>query len=200
MCLLANPANPSGRSLRAARLRELCEAHRQTTLVVDEAFASFGPQGCSLLDGASVPENAIVVRSLTKELGLPGLRMGYLVASPMTAQQVSGMMPPWPLSAVSLAAAVAGMDDPAHISDGRRVAQAHIRELESALHEAGRQPVPTDANYLVVRSPGIFLRLAASGITVRDCASFGLPDYVRIAAPVPKNLSFVLQTIRELDG
>jgi histidinol-phosphate/aromatic aminotransferase/cobyric acid decarboxylase-like protein len=200
MCLLANPANPSGRSLRAAPLRDLCEAHRHTTFVVDEAFASFGPHGCSLLDGTSVPENAIVVRSLTKELGLPGLRMGYLVASPRVAQQIAGMMPPWPLSAESLAAAVAGMNDRAHISDGARVAYAYIRELESALHQVGRQPVPTDVNYLLVRSPGTCLRLAAAGITIRDCASFGLPAYVRIAAPMPKDLSFVLQALRELDG
>ncbi len=200
MCLLANPANPSGRSLHAARLRDLCEAHRRTTFVVDEAFASFGPQGCSLLDGTSVPENAIVVRSLTKELGLPGLRMGYLVASPRVAQQIAGMMPPWPLSAASLAAAVAGMDDRDHISEGARVARAHVRELESALRDAARQPVPTNANYMLVRCPGACSTLAALGITVRDCASFGLPDHVRIAAPTPNDLSAVLQAIRELGG
>jgi histidinol-phosphate/aromatic aminotransferase/cobyric acid decarboxylase-like protein len=200
MCLLANPANPSGRSLPPASLRDFCEAHPKTTFVVDEAFVSFGPQGGSLLDGTSVPENAIVVRSLTKELGLPGLRMGYLVARPRTAQQVAGTMPPWPLSAASLAAAIAGMDDRAHVSEGARVAHAHIRELESALRAAGRQPVPTNANYLLVRSPGANPRLAVSGITVRDCASFGLPDHVRIAAPMPKDLSFVLQAVRGLDG
>jgi histidinol-phosphate/aromatic aminotransferase/cobyric acid decarboxylase-like protein len=200
MCLLANPANPSGRTFRAADLRDLCEAHPHTTFVVDEAFASFGPQGCSLLDGTSIPENAIVVRSLTKELGLPGLRMGYLAAPPRTAQQVAGMMPPWRLSAPSLAAAVAGMADRAHVSEGARVAHAHIREVESALRAGGRQPVPTDANYLLVRCPGAGPRLAASGITVRDCASFGLPDHVRIAAPMPKDLSFVLQAVRGLDG
>jgi histidinol-phosphate/aromatic aminotransferase/cobyric acid decarboxylase-like protein len=200
ICVLANPANPSGRSFHAIDLRDLCEAHSKTTFVLDEAFASFGPPGGSLLESTSVPANAIIVRSLTKELGLPGLRMGYLVASPRTAQQLSGMMPPWPLSAASLAAAVAGMDEQVHIRDGARVAQAYIRELDSALRESGRQPVLTDANYLLVRSPGTCRRLAASGIIVRDCASFGLPDYVRIAAPTPKDLSFVLQAIRELDS
>ncbi len=200
MCLLANPANPTGRSFRAADLRDLFKAHPKTTSVVDEAFASFGPLGCSLLDGTSFPENTIVVRSLTKELGLPGLRMGYLVASPRVAQQVAGIMPAWPLSAESLAAAVAGMDDRAHVSEGARVARAHIRELDSALREAGWVPVPTDANYLLVRCPGAYSTLAALGVTVRDCASFGLPDHVRIAAPMPGDLSSVLQAVRRLDG
>jgi histidinol-phosphate/aromatic aminotransferase/cobyric acid decarboxylase-like protein len=56
--------------------------------IVDEAFAAFGPPGVSLLELESGPPlNAVVVRSLTKELGLPGLRMGYLVSDPGFAEQ-----------------------------------------------------------------------------------------------------------------
>lgn len=97
---------------------------------MDEAFAAFAPPGASLLDDVgSLPENAVVVRSLTKELGLPGLRMGYLIAP----------------------ATPSGMNDLGH-----------------------------------------------KGVTVRDCASFGLCDYVRVAAPTKSDLSRVIRAIGSL--
>ena len=199
MCVVANPANPSGRGLPAERLSRLCRDHPETVLVLDEAFAAFGPPGLSLLEDPSLPGNAIVVRSLTKELGLPGLRMGYLVAHPEVAAQIAGIMPPWPLSSPSLAAAVAGMEDRGHVAEGARVARTHVGQLADALGDAGASPLPSDANYLLVRAPGAVAALAGHGITVRDCGSFGLPDHVRIAAPSPADLSTVLEAIRALD-
>ena len=199
MCVLANPANPSGGSLPAERLRRLCQDHPRTVFVLDEAFAAFGSPGLSLLEDGWLPANAIVVRSLTKELGLPGLRMGYLVAHPTVAVQIAGVMPPWPVSSPSLAAAAAGMNDHRHVAEGARLARAHIGQLRHALREAGASPIPSDANYLLVRAPGAVSALGDRGITVRDCASFGLPDHVRIAAPTPADLSSVLDAIRALD-
>ncbi len=51
------------------------------------------------------------------------------------------------------------------------------------LRGAGLDPEPSDANFVLVRAPGLRDRLAPHGVLVRDCASFGLPDHVRIAVP-----------------
>jgi histidinol-phosphate/aromatic aminotransferase/cobyric acid decarboxylase-like protein len=197
LCLLANPANPSGRGLAAEDIRALCQRHPATLFLVDEAFAEFGPPGISLLECEPTP-NAIVVRSLTKELGLPGLRMGYLVADPGMAGRIAGVMPPWSLSAPSFAAAVAGMADLEHITQGARVAQTHVRHLADAFCSSGFNPVASSANYLLVKAPGAAAALMARGITVRDCASFGLSAYVRVAAPSPTELPAVLDAVRSL--
>jgi histidinol-phosphate aminotransferase len=198
LCVLGNPANPSGTSIPAVRLRDLCRKHPATVFVVDEAFAAFSSPGTSLLEDGELPENAIVVRSLTKALGLPGLRMGYLVARPELASRIAGIMPAWPLSSASIAAAVAGLSDRQHVVEGAQLARAHIHLLEGALRSRGLEPVPSDANYLLVEAPGAAAALAQLGITVRDCSSFGLPGYVRIAAPSPADLSAVLDAIEKL--
>lgn len=197
-CVLANPANPSGRSIKAERLRALCESLPRVTFVVDEAFADFSSPGTSLLDGGELPSNAVVVRSLTKELGLPGLRMGYLVARPALTGQLAGIMPAWPLSSASISAAVAGLGDLGHVARGAELARGHLRLLKEAFRGRRREPVPTDANYLLVKAPGALEALAGQGIAVRDCASFGLTGHVRIAAPRLADLSEVLGAIRML--
>ena len=193
--LLGNPANPTASAVPAARLAAACQAHPGTLFIVDEAFAAFAPEGTSLVEGRVPPTNAIVVRSLTKELGLPGLRMGYLVATEERASTLRAMLPAWPLSAPAIAAAVAGCRDLEHIQAGADAGRKHVRLLAEALARTGAEVSPSSANYLLCRSPHLLDRLAARGIAARDCASFGLAGHVRLAAPGPAELPEVLEAI-----
>lgn len=199
VCVLANPGNPDGVAIPAQRLTRVCETHPQTAFVVDEAFAAFASPGTSLTTHGPPPANAVVVRSLTKELGLPGLRIGYaVVGEDLTA--LTQAVPAWPLAAPDLAAAVAGLADDDHVGRGAEVARRHVRRLREALRTRGACPRPTDANYVLARAPGLHRRLAARSIAVRDCASFGLPDHVRIAAPRPEDLEEVVAAIEDGHG
>lgn len=195
LCVLGNPANPAGTRIGAVRLRALCAAHPAARFLVDEAFAGFAPEGTSLVDRDLPPGNAVVVRSLTKELALPGLRMGYLVARPELARQLAGVMPAWPLSAPAVAAAAAGLADGDHLRRGGTVAARHLAAIAGALRGAGLAPLPTCANYLLCEAPGLAARAAARGVAVRDCASFGLDGFVRIAAPRAEDLPVVLEAV-----
>ncbi|HVB76241.1 MAG TPA: aminotransferase class I/II-fold pyridoxal phosphate-dependent enzyme [Candidatus Nitrosotalea sp.] len=196
VCLLGNPANPTGAALEADRLEDACNRHAGTLFIVDEAFAAFAPAGTSLIDRRSPPSNAIVVRSLTKELGLPGLRMGYLVTAELRARSLREMQPPWPLSAPALAAGAAGCSDQPHIQGGAEVARRHLALMAQALGQIGAEVRPSSANYLLCRAPTLLGDLAAEGIAGRDCASFGLPGWVRLAAPSPGELPAVLKAIQ----
>lgn len=195
LLVLANPANPAGTAIPAGRLRAACVEHPDTLLVVDEAFAAFAPEGTSLIEGTLPPANVIVVRSLTKELGLPGLRMGYLVTAADRAAHLRGILPAWPLSAPALAAAVAGCGDQDHIRLGAETGRRHVELMAVALVRAGAEVVASSANYLLCRTPGLLQALAARGIAGRDCESFGLPGWIRLAAPAPAHLAVVLEAI-----
>ena len=67
--------------------------------------------------------------------------------------------------------------------------------MSEALARAGAEVCPSSANYLLCRAPGLLGRLSLHGIAGRDCASFGLPDHVRLAAPGPGDLPVVLDAI-----
>jgi histidinol-phosphate/aromatic aminotransferase/cobyric acid decarboxylase-like protein len=57
------------------------------------------------------------------------------------------------------------------------------RDLERLLRDAGLDPQPSDANWLLVHAPGLRQGLAAHLVLVRDCAGFGMPGTERIAVP-----------------
>lgn len=195
ICVLGNPANPAGTALSATALRAVCSAHPGTLFVIDEAFAAFASERVSVADGEPQPANTVVVRSLTKELGMPGLRMGYLVARPELATALAELLPAWPLSAPAVAAAVAGIGDVEHVRAGRRAGHEHVARLTTSLRRAGAEVFPSSVNYVLCRAPGLAARLADRGIAIRDCTSFGLPDHYRLAAPSPAELDTVLRAI-----
>jgi histidinol-phosphate/aromatic aminotransferase/cobyric acid decarboxylase-like protein len=198
MLVIANPSNPGGQATPGSDIRRLCEQNRQTIFLVDEAFASFAPGGTSLLESGTPPSNALVVRSLTKELGMPGLRMGYIVGDADLSGQLIGVLPAWPLSAPAIAAAVAGLDDQSHVEAGAILGRRNVAELATALAARGAVPNRSDANYLVAHAPAAAGELLDSGIAVRDCTSFGLPGHVRLAAPKPGEMKTVLNAIAGL--
>ncbi|MBO0684628.1 MAG: hypothetical protein J2P45_15835, partial [Candidatus Dormibacteraeota bacterium] len=78
------------------------------------------------------------------------------------------------------------------------VARDHVRRLAGALRTAGADPQHSDANYLVAHAPGAAGALLRREVTVRDCASFGLEGWVRLAAPGRAELEAVLSAIQDL--
>ena len=108
--LLANPNNPDGRRvertvlLRTARL--LLDAGGW--LIVDEAFADV-TAGDSLADSAA--GGLILLRSFGKFFGLPGLRLGFVIAPRPVAHALRGWLGDWPLSGPAIAIGTAAYHD-----------------------------------------------------------------------------------------
>jgi histidinol-phosphate/aromatic aminotransferase/cobyric acid decarboxylase-like protein len=138
--------------------------------------------------------------SLTKAFACPGLRIGYAVAPDAgAADALRRARPEWAVS--SLACAVlpdllAAADPP-----GWTAAVTRARaDLAAVLRAHGWAPEPSDAPWLLVPGArGLRAALARQGVVVRDCASFGLPDHVRIAVPDAgglQRLDRALETVR----
>jgi histidinol-phosphate/aromatic aminotransferase/cobyric acid decarboxylase-like protein len=155
----SNPHNPTGR---------LAGGHAD---VWDEAFYP-------MATGRWTAGEGVVVGSLTKLLACPGLRVGYVLAP--DARQLR--QPAWSVNGLVCAALpdlLETVDLPAWAAG---IADLRGR-LVKVLRDAGLDAEPSDANFVLVRAPGLRDRLAPYGVLVRDCASFGLPDHVRIAVP-----------------
>ncbi len=162
----SNPHNPYGR----------LAGDDEVAGVWDEAFYPLATGRWTRGD-----EGVVVVGSLTKLLACPGLRVGYVLA-PDAAFIRRLRQPAWSVNGLA-AAAVPDLLDSVDLP-GWASAVAGLRgRLGRVLRSAGLAPEPSDANFVLVRAPGLRARLAPHGILVRDCAGFGLPDHVRIAVP-----------------
>ena len=90
--IINNPNNPAGRLYDRKEISELykgCVA-RNIYLLLDESYSDFAPPGSftSLTNVASNKSHALVVNSLSKNLGVSGWRIGYLIAQKNFIDQV----------------------------------------------------------------------------------------------------------------
>jgi histidinol-phosphate/aromatic aminotransferase/cobyric acid decarboxylase-like protein len=169
----SNPHNPTG----------LLAADDDTAGVWDEAFFPLATGRWTRGD-AGVP----VVGSLTKLLGCPGLRVGYVLADPPLVERCRDRQPGWSVNGLACAA-LPDLLQPVDL-DGWAKSVGKLRdELAAVLRRYGLQPRPSEANWVLVEAPGLREQLARHGVLVRDCASFGLPGVMRIAVPDPAGLA-----------
>lgn len=177
----SNPNNPTGRLAHPG----------ETAAVWDEAFYPLATGQWSRGD------DALIVGSLTKVFACPGLRIGYVVApEPETIQRLRSRQPMWSVSTVACAVLpdlIAAAELPEWATAIRRARD----DLTAVLRAYALGPEPSDANFLLVRrAPGLRAHLARRAVLVRDTASFGITDGVRIAVPDSTRLDRLVDALK----
>jgi histidinol-phosphate/aromatic aminotransferase/cobyric acid decarboxylase-like protein len=196
---LCSPNNPTGSILRATEVSALAAALPDVHVVLDQAFLSLSDHhGDSVVP---LPENVIRVLSLTKEHAIPGVRVGYLIATPRIAATIEAARPAWTTGAAAQAAALTSVNLTSFVEASRNRMLNDRKELVIGLRALGLSPVPTTTTFCVVSTPdGARLRetlLVRHRILVRDCASFGMPDYLRLAARPASDRTRLLSALKE---
>ena len=181
---LCAPNTPTGVPAAIAKIAAIARARPNLTVVLDQSFLSLSDQFADAR--FPPPVNVLCVRSLTKDHAIPGVRVGYVIASRSAASTIERSRPAWATSAAAQAATIAACRDTGFVEESRRRLAEDRARLADSLKTLGLSPVPSCAPFVIVRVKrvsGLRRRLLASHrILVRDCRSFGLPEFVRLAA------------------
>jgi histidinol-phosphate aminotransferase len=177
LVVIGNPTNPTGVLHPRAAIEATIQGGR--TLVVDEAFMDFVPGEPGSLAGVRDHDNVIVVRSLTKILAVPGLRVGYLLAPAPLAARLRDRRQAWPVNGLALAACAAACHRPARLAPAAARAQGDGAALAGALADvAGLRVHAGAAGFVLAEAEGRdALALAEMlrtrhGIAVRPASTF----------------------------
>lgn len=168
----SNPHSPTGR---------LADPEERAA-VWDEAFYPLTTG--SWTRGDTARHGSLVVGSLTKLLGLPGLRVGYVITpDPASCARLAALQPAWAVNGL-VAAALPELLQPIDLPTTAGCLAELRGKLIEALLERALVVRAGEAPWVLVEAvPGLRDRLAERGVVVRDCGSFGLPATVRIAVP-----------------
>jgi histidinol-phosphate aminotransferase len=199
LAFCCNPNNPTGAAVSLETITDWAAAYPETLFVVDEAYINFAP-GVESVVGLDA-HNLLTLRSMTKDYALAGLRLGYAVGPAGVIDALVRARPPWSVNALAQAAGLAALADDAYLR--RTLAQLHAEkpELVAGLHALGFTPLPSSTHYFLVEvgdAAAFRGALLRRGVMVRDCTSFGLPGYVRIATRRPDQNARLLAAIREV--
>jgi cobalamin biosynthetic protein CobC len=125
VAVVVNPNNPDGRIAAPADLVRL--AGRVKWLIIDEAFADVAPETSVVPTMAR--SNTIVLRSFGKFYGLAGLRLGFVIASPIATALLRARFGDWPVSGPAIAIGTAALRD----KQWRDAMRARLRDETRAM-------------------------------------------------------------------
>src|SRR5262249_55770061 len=150
---LCNPNNPTGRLWPPGELSAWVRSHPRTLFAVDEAFLplSFAasPEARSMARQVRDLSNLVVVRSLTKYYALPGLRLGYAVASPEWAARLREQAVPWSVNAPAQVGGRAALADEGYRARTHDWLQSEALTLAERIGRASHRcrPVPSETSF-----------------------------------------------------
>jgi histidinol-phosphate aminotransferase len=184
LVFVCNPNNPTGVYLQQAEVEFLARAVSGVggLLVLDEAYLSFVEAGWDSL-GLLDLGNVALLRSMTKDYALTGLRLGYSLASPEVTARMAALQPDWSVNSLAQVAGLVALADAEYLPRARKSVEESKEYLTGQLASLGFTVLPGAANFLLVEvgdGAAVRDRLMRQGLFVRDCASFGLPDCIRI--------------------
>jgi threonine-phosphate decarboxylase len=208
MVFLCNPNNPTGQLTRREDILELVNDNPNRTIVIDEAFMDFvdDDEKYSVIKDAPLMENLIVVRSLTKFYGFPGLRLGYLVTNESIINRLMKYKEPWTVNTIAQVAGMAAIKDEEFAANTREYVSAEKNILYEGLTKiTGIHPFQPTVNFILVRieddvitTSEIQNNLLQNNILIRNCSNFvGLNEsYFRVAVKTRKDNQKLLSALK----
>ncbi len=184
---IANPNNPTGTLAGAEAIAELIDRiPPHVLMVIDEAYIEYldAPQDLlpKIREGK---KNLLLLRTFSKIHGLAGLRLGYGLGEETLIRTLEKIRQPFNINAAAQAAALASLNDPAHLEQSRRHNRREIQKFEEFCQAQDRRYVPSTANFILLHvgdGAKVYQALLKRGIITRPMSGYGLAEWLRISA------------------
>jgi histidinol-phosphate aminotransferase len=208
---ISNPNNPTGTLITTKELdRFLDEVPEHVIVILDEAYYDFAEyfaverkvSGSHALDYVNQERKVVVLRTFSKAHGLAGVRVGYGIGPAELMGYFARMRTTFSISTVAQAAALAALDDEAHVRKTLKNNAEQAERLTAGLDELGYSPIPTWANFVYCElgddAAAVAKRLQAEGVIVRPLGPWGAPTAIRITIGTPEQNDVLLRAFKKV--
>jgi len=204
---VANPNNPTATIVTRDEVEHFMSRVPERTIVVfDEAYIEFamGPDFPDTLSYVKQGRKLVVLRTFSKAASLAGLRVGYGIADADAIALMNRIRQPFNVNSLAQVAALAALDDEAHILECVRMIEAGRHFLYDEFKRIGLQYVPSRANFILVdvgrNAADIYQKLLHQGVIVRPMTPFGLETALRITVGTPEENRKLVKALRAVLG
>lgn len=204
---IGTPNNPDGFRVSIEEIERTAKLHPNCFFVVDRAYNDLSASCDKDTTNHEIPNNIILIHSLTKTFGIPGIRLGYIIANKGNIDELKALRPPWSVNALSLVAGEFVMDNYDRLSVDIEELLGESKRLQDELSKLEFLEVePSDTNFFLCR---IVIESRAEelhhylvhnhGILIRNASNFrGLtPHHFRIAAQESSSNNTLIEALKQ---
>lgn len=208
LVFISNPNNPTGSYITHAEVEELLSVSRNedTLIVLDEAYQEFVrakdfPDSLSLLK--EYP-NLVLLRSMSKVMGLAGLRAGIMLAHPSVVKSVKKVVCPFNVNSLALRAMLYCFSDTAfksYLLESKQLVWKGLDYFYHELNKLGLEFYPSQGNFLLFSPAGrskAFSAFLEKGLILRPLNEPGLEKYLRMSIGLEQENKKAIELIQEL--
>ena len=182
---LCTPNNPTGDATSKEEVMKIINAvDKETLIVLDGAYMEYAAAKDSKYaiepnDILDFP-NVIYLGTFSKAYGLGGMRVGYGIAQSEMISELYKMRPPFNISSLSLAAAIAACKDDTFVKESIVLHQEQIKRYEVFARENGFSYIESYTNFITylfsdtMDATKIADALLKRGVIIRNLTSYGM--------------------------
>lgn len=190
---IAYPNNPTGNCFDHNEIMEIIRTSRGV-VVIDEAYFEFSQK--TFLPLIKEYENVIILRTFSKAFGLAGLRIGYMVASPVLIREVAKVKLPYNVNTLSQQTAYILLKNVRMVN--KFVGQIKSERLRLVKELASMvRTFPSETNFIFFqheRAHELCAYLLKKKILIRNFSESYLKDYARVTVGTPQeNKKFLME-------
>lgn len=178
LILVCNPNNPTGELISKEDIDKLLK-NTDALVVLDEAYIEFADG--SMVDEIDNYDNLIVLRTLSKAIGLAGIRLGYMISNREVIDWVNKVKAPYSLNSLTQAFAIMAIDKSNLIEEYIKREKIEREKMYNDLKALGLKVYPSSTNFILFYSgiENLDQEFQNDGILVR---AFGgdLAGYYRV--------------------
>lgn len=208
LVFLANPNNPTGTYLPFDEVKRLhAGLPSNVLLVLDAAYAEYVRRNDyeTGLELALSTDNVLMTRTFSKIHGLAALRIGWAVGPAHVIDAMNRIRGPFNMNTPALLAGAAAIADVAHVEKAVAHNSKWLPWLTGKIEALGLQVTPSVANFLLIHFPDTPGRTAKEadaflmrrGLVLRQVASYGLPNALRMTVGTEEANELVVAALAE---
>ena len=202
---LCNPDNPTGNVLLKSLITHIIRKHPRYLYVIDQSYADYTLQPMLEMKEMLDCYNVMILQSLSKKYCVPGLRLGYLTASPIIIDRLRDIRQPWTVNALAIEAGKWLIEnDPKMLPDLKEYLDEAQRVTQELSEIEGLMVMDTQTHYMLANidwATSLELKnwlIEKHGILIRDASNFhSLDDHCfRVAAQTPEENDALISAIK----
>jgi histidinol-phosphate aminotransferase len=184
LIIVTTPNSPTGELISDENLQKIIDNSKNALVMIDETYATYA--GKSYAHLAKKYNNVAVIKSMSKDFALAGLRLGYIISDKQNINYIRAIASPCNVNAIASTAAIAALADTNHLEMVKREIKKSKEYLINELSDIATV-YPSETNFLLVdfgeKATAIYERLLMNGIKTKMHTDGILKNHFRLTVP-----------------